>query len=156
MNCKKMKSSILLLGLMAAIIIALPGCKDSKKDEAQQTLAQKMLGKWNVEGSYEKEDGKWVIISAPDDEGWYDFRADGTVSAYQRVSGQEQTAEMKWSVDETTGDFSLTRNNKEGYPGKVAFENDDRLTLLYTTTLDPATGELRQGEFKDVLLREKK
>lgn len=156
MNCKKMTLNILLLGLMAAVVVALPGCKDDNKGEAQQSLAQKMLGKWNVEGSYEKKDGKWVIISAPDDEGWYDFRADGTVTAYQRVNGEEQMGEMQWSVDETTSDFSLMRNNNQIFPGTVAFESDDRLALLYTTTFDPAIRDTRQGEFKDVLLREKK
>ncbi|WP_158712746.1 hypothetical protein [Parabacteroides pacaensis] len=156
MNCKKMNLSILLLGLIAAIIVALPGCKDSKKDKAPQSLAEKMAGKWNVEGTYEKKNGEWVSISAPDDAGWYDFRTDGTVSAYQRTGGKEQTAEMEWSVDETTGEFSLTRNNNKSYPGKVVFESDDRLTFLYPTILDSSTGEPRQGEFKDVLLREKK
>lgn len=156
MNCKKISLSILLLGMMAVIIVALPGCKDNKDKEAKKSLAEKMVGRWTVEGCYEKQNGEWMKISAADDEGWYEFKADSTVSAYQRTSGQEHAAEMEWSVDETTGDFHLTRDGKGTYPGKVVFESDDRLTFLYTTNLDPSTGELHQGEFKDVLLRDKK
>lgn len=156
MNLKKMSLSVLLVGMMAAIIVALPSCKDSKKNETEKTLTEKVVGKWTVTGSYEKQNGKWVSIFGANDAGWYDFKADGTVSAYQRLSGNEQEAEMEWHVDNTTGEFYLVKDNKKSFPGKVVFENDDQFAIHYTTNRDAATGQTYQGEFKDVLQRDKK
>lgn len=149
MNCKKITLSVFLLGVLATIIVALPGCKD---DETLTT--ERMVGKWNVTGMYEKLDGEWVSIFGADDAGWYNFRSDGTVSAYQRTDGKEQEAEMEWHVDDTTGEFYLVKDNKRSLPGTVVFENDDQFALHYTTILD-SSGQPRPGEFKDILQRSK-
>lgn len=151
MKSRKITLSVLLLGIMAIIAVALPGCKD----KAEKSLAEKMIGRWNTTGSYEKLNGEWVKISGEGDKGWYEFRPDGTVSAYQLNSGQEQKVEMEWSVDEATGNCTLIRDNGKTHPGKVVFENDDRFAIHYTTTFDHSIGQTREGEFKDVQQRER-
>lgn len=156
MNYKKISFSILLLGLMATVLIALPGCKDKKNDKAEQTLAEKMVGKWNFEGGYEKQNGEWVCISDADDEAWYDFKPDGTIDAYRHSGEVERSMLMKWSVDKETGDLRIFRESGEPVPIKAVFESDDQFYFYYTTGVEPSTGETREGEFKEVLVRDKK
>lgn len=153
MKSRKITLSVLLLGIMA-IIAVLSGCKENKKNEVQKSLAEKIVGKWNVTGSYEKLNGEWVSIIGEGDECRYDFRPDGIVSAYQRNKGQELSAEIKWSMDEETGKCTFTQENGKVLPLKVVFDNDDQFSIYYTSIFDPSTGQHREGEFKDVQQRE--
>lgn len=154
MDSKKITLNVFFLAFIATIIVALPGCKDDSKDNGPKSFAEKVIGKWNVTESYEKIDGEWVGLFGTGDKGWYEFRSDGTLSAYQASSEGEHSAEMKWSVDEATGIFTFTQGNWQSEPLKAVFESDDRFFFLYTTSFDP-TGQSRTGEFKDVQERVK-
>lgn len=153
MNRMKNMCNILILGFMAAALVALPGCEDSKKDE--NGLAAKIAGHWNTTGSYEKIDGEWVNIMGANDVCWYKFRPDGTVTAYQRVGDHERLAEMQWTIDEKTAEFRLIQDDGQSFLTQLVFENDDEFALLYTRNYDVSTGQPRIGEFKDVLRRVK-
>lgn len=152
-NIGKNMRNILYIGIAVLILGMLPGCDDDTKDDARKSFSELIVGHWDTVGSYEKIDGEWVDILAPGDECWYKFRKDGTVSAFQRVGGNERTAEMKWTVDNATGDFRLIRDNGESFASKAVFENDDEFALHYTRNYDTSTDQPRLGEFKDVLRR---
>lgn len=156
MNCKKINLSILLLGLMATVLVALPGCKDDENSETEKTTAEKIVGKWNVEGSYEKLNGEWVRMNDGTDIGWYYFNPDGTLEACRYIGEDEYTARMKWNVEEATGHLLIFGLNGESAEVTGIFENDDRFSFYYTTEMNPETGETRDGEFKEVLVRDKK
>lgn len=147
MNSRKINLRVLLLGIMASIIITLPGCKDD------DSLADKLVGKWNTTGSFEKQNGEWVNILREGDECSYDIRPDGTVTGYQRSGGRERTAEMTWSVDEETSTFSL-HGDGTSFSVKIVFDNDDQFSMYYTTNYDVSPENPRSGEFKDVNVRE--
>lgn len=150
MNTKKISLHVLFIGLMATLIVALPGCKDDKDGGEEKSLAEKIVGKWIVVDSYEKQGDKWVSLFGADDEGWYVFKTGGSVTAYQRSGDKEKTAEMTWSVDETTGMFILSQDDWQSEPLKVVFESDDEFSFYYTDYSDASTVQPRKGEFKDV------
>ena len=154
MNYKKISLSLLAFTLTAVVLVALPGCKDDEKTE--KSLAEKMVGKWNFEGGSEKQNGEWVRISDADDGAWYDFKPDGTVDAYRHSGEVERSMLMKWSVDKETGDLHIYSETGQPVPVTAVFETGDRFYFYYTTGTNPSTGETREGEFKEVLVREKK
>lgn len=147
--------NILTFGILSILLVALPGCKDDKKNDSPKTLAEKIVGHWDTTGSYEKIDGKWVNIMGANDVCWYKFRPDGTVTAFQRIGDHERLAEMQWTIDEKTAEFRLIQEGGQSFLTQLVFENDDEFSLLYTRNYDVATEQPRIGEFKDVLRRVK-
>ena len=152
---------ILLLMACAMAGAACTGCKDNGNkgtqpptEETQKTLAEQLVGKWNFSKSYEKKNGEWVEISfGLPDEGWHEYRADGTYAAYSRSGDKEHKVEMKWSVDKATNELQWIKDGKTTTL-KVKIEADNTLSMFYDTNFDPATGQMIKGEFKDVLIRE--
>lgn len=155
MNSKENRLSVLLLSLMAAILVVLPACKGNNKDEAPKSLAERIIGKWNVTGVYTKQNGEWTNTIGEDEEGWFEFRSDSTVTIYRRSGDMKSTMKVKWSVDETTSILTITKEG-QAYSAKMVFENDDRFAFHYTSTVNPSTGEDITGEFKEVLQRDNK
>lgn len=126
-----------------------------RMDESQKTLAEKLVGKWYFEKSFEKKDGEWIEISfGLPDEGWHEYKNDGTYTGYSRSGTNEMTAKADWSINNSTGELRLT------YKGETALytiyfeDNDNTLYILYSQNIDPATGEMVTGEFRDMLIRE--
>ena len=67
-----------------AMMTAFTGCKDNngKDDETGilKPIAEHITGKWNIETSYAKKDGKWEESPMPEGQGQtYTIRTDGTV-----------------------------------------------------------------------------
>lgn len=126
----------------------------ARMDESQKTLAEQLVGKWNFSKSYEKKDGEWVEITyGVPDEGWYQYREDATFTAYSRSGGNEMTIDMNWTANTTTGDVRWIGGDGQASTVKVAIEADGTLSVFYANNVDPSTGQVITGEFKDVLVR---
>lgn len=125
-----------------------------RMDETNKTLAEKLVGKWKFSKTYEKKSGEWVEISfGIPDEGTYEYKEDGTATAYSRKGDNELTVNMKWSINNNTGEM-LQMTDKGTSSIIVSFEDDNTQILNYTDNFDPATGQVVKGEYKDVLVRE--
>lgn len=126
----------------------------ARMDESQKTLAEQLVGKWNFSKSYEKKDGKWVEITyGVPDEGWHRYREDATWTAYSRRGENEKTIDMNWTANTTTGVVRFTGGDGQASTVKVAIEADGTLSLFYENNVDPSTGQVVTGEYKDVLVR---
>ena len=155
MNSKGNRLSVLLFAFMVALLVALPGCRNNNRGEAPKSIAERIVGKWNVTGICMKQNGEWKNTMDEDSEGRFEFRADSTVFIYRRSGDLKSTKEAKWGVEETTYIFTIT-DEGQAYSTKMVFENEDRFAFHYTSTLDPSTGQPITGEFKEVLQRDKK
>lgn len=128
--------------------------KFARMDEAQKTLAEKLIGKWNFSKSYEKKNGEWVEISfGLPNEGWYLYREDGSFTVYSRNGEDEKTSDMNWSVNNVTGELRWVNKDGQSSEVNVVIEEDGTLSVFYLYNLDPSTGQAITGEFKDVLIR---
>lgn len=126
----------------------------ARMDESWKTLAERLVGKWNFSKSYEKKDGEWVEITyGVPDEGWHQYREDATFTAYSRSGGNEMTIDMDWTANTTTGEVRWIVEDGQASTVKVAIEADRTLSVLYANNVDPSTGQVITGEFKDVLIR---
>lgn len=126
----------------------------ARMDESQKTLAEQLVGKWNFSKSYEKKDGKWVEITyGVPDEGWHLYREDATFTAYSRSGENEITSDMNWTANTTTGEVRWIGKDGQASTMKVAIEADGTLSVFYANNVDPSTGQVISGEFKDVLVR---
>ena len=62
---------------------------------------------------------------------------------------------MYWMVNCTTGDMRWFESTpKEASTANVTIDGDT-MTVLYSKSYDPATGQVVEGEFKDVLILDK-
>lgn len=126
----------------------------ARMDESQKTLAEQLVGKWNFSKSYEKKDGEWVEITyGVPDEGWHLYREDATFTAYSRSGENEMTSDMNWTASTTTGEVRWIGEDGQASTMKVAIEADGTLSVFYANNVDPSTGQVISGEFKDVLVR---
>lgn len=126
----------------------------TRMDESQKTLAEQLVGKWNFSKSYEKKDGEWVEITyGVPDEGWHLYREDATFTAYSRSGGNEMTSDMNRTANTTTGEVRWIGEDGQASTMKVAIEADGTLSVFYANNVDPSTGQVISGEFKDVLVR---
>ena len=126
----------------------------ARMDESQKTLAEQLVGKWNFSKSYEKKDGEWVEITyGVPDEGWHLYREDATFTAYSRSGENEITSDMNWTANTTTGEVRWIGKDGQASTMKVAIEADGTLSVFYANNVDPSTGQVISGEFKDVLVR---
>lgn len=126
----------------------------ARMDESQKTLAEQLVGKWNFSKSYEKKDGEWVEITyGVPDEGWHLYREDATFTAYSRSGENEMTSDMNWTASTTTGEVRWIGEDGQASTMKVAIEADGTLSVFYANNVDPSTGQVITGEFKDVLVR---
>lgn len=143
-------TSILLTTCCLAAMTVFTGCNDDNKNKDGETgilkpIAENITGKWNMEESHRKQDGKWVEDPIPEgQELTYTLRTDGTVVGAQTMEDGFTTLHSgKWKTDEnantltfgtmTVGILSLDANS---------FEMD------YGEAVDTETGETLKGEFK--------
>lgn len=123
-----------------------------------QHPAEGYLGKWLFSQSYKKEQGKWVESSfGIPDEGWHEYRKQGDVKFHSRMGDQVSEGVAMWSVNCTTGEmvWQLLPDGKNQSTQHVTVEGDT-MTILYSQSFDPATGQVLEGEFKDILIRSDK
>lgn len=128
----------------------------TRADQEPLTLAESLVGRWLYVSTYEKKDGTWTECNyGRPDEGWHRYRPDGTAVSYSRMGSQEQTATMKWTANQRTGTVVWTNPENEAQAStlQVEPEGDDTLNVLYGKNFDPATGQVVEGEFKDVMKR---
>lgn len=128
----------------------------TRADQGPLILAERLVGRWLYVTSYEKKDGTWTECSyGRPDEGWHRYQPDGTAVSYSRMGSQEQTATMRWTANQRTGTVVWTNPDNEAQTStmQVEPEGDDTLNVLYSRNFDPATGQVVEGEFKDVLKR---
>lgn len=125
-----------------------------RTSESDMTFSEQLLGKWEYVGSYEKVDGKWVESDfASVDEGYYILREGGDGTVHVRYSDIDDTSEMTWSANGKTSELNITYTPEESISEKVTLSEDGRgLSLYYSWCKDVDTGEVREGEFKDVFV----
>lgn len=121
-----------------------------------KSLEEQLIGKWNFSKSYQKKDGQWqeITFGIPE-EGWHHYNADGTVTFHSRMNGQDEDSEMKWVVNNETGEMRWYELNPEKALTVNISVDGDTMTVLYVRNFDPSVGQVVEGEFKDVLIREK-
>lgn len=121
-------------------------------DTSVKTLAEQMVGKWHSK-SYEKVDGEWkeITFGVPD-VGMVSFLETGFCKMYSKVGEMENTSELMWSVNGTTNELRLKIDGREDVIQRIEFVDENSWCNYYDTNTDHTTGEVRKGEFKDVML----
>lgn len=154
MNCLKLKSILTMAGCLA-MITAFTGCKDNNGKDGDpgilKPIAEHITGKWNLETSYMKQDGKWVESPIPEGQGQtYTIRTDGTVmSAVTAADGFTTLKAGKWNTDEEAGTLTLAIMTVDVLSlDATSFEMGD-----HGKTTDTETGEELEGDFKWRLTR---
>ncbi len=153
----KTKAIILFLILTMLSGTALTSCGSvNDNDKELNILSKSIIGKWNFSKSYQKKDGQWqeITFGIPE-EGWHHYNADGTVTFHSRMNGQDEDSEMKWVVNNETGEMRWYESDPEKALTVNVSVNGDTMTVLYSRNFDPTVGQVVEGEFKDVLIREK-
>lgn len=120
------------------------------------TFVEKVEGRWTLAKTCEKVDGEWreTTFAVPD-EAWCDLKPDGTFTLYAKNGDKEQKSEGKWFFNATTKQRRLVIDGKN-YDHSFNMVDNDTMEIFYSTNADLATGEMRKGEFKDVMVRAKK
>lgn len=123
---------------------------------SSKSLEEQLIGKWKFSKSYQKKEGEWqeITFGIPE-EGWHQYNADGIVIFHSRMNGEDEDSEMKWVVNNETGEMRWYESD----PGKALTVNvsvdSDAMTVHYSRNFDPTVGQVVEGEFKDILIREK-
>lgn len=122
-------------------------------DIGEKHPVESYLGKWVFSKSYQKKDGQWQEITfAIPDEGWHEYSEDGFVAFHSRMGGKDEDYKRYWMVNCTTGDMRWFESTpKEASTVNVTVDGDT-MTLLYSKNFDPVTGQVVEGEFKDILV----
>ena len=142
-------NSIFLTACCLATMTAFTGCKDSNDKDSEtgilRPIAENVIGKWNMEKSQKKQDGKWVEDPIPEGEGHiYTLRTDGTaLSAFTAPDGYTKLNQGEWKVDEATGKLTLGTMTVD-----VLGLDATSLVMGHDEARDSETGELMQGEFR--------
>lgn len=142
--------------MMAVAILTLTftGCSDEATpefdDKILKPVAKNVIGKWNMEESYKKLDGKWVEDPIPEGQGLtYTIRTDGTVlSAFTAPDGYTKLNLGEWKTDEAANKLTLGTMTVD-----VLSLNATSFEMGYDEARDPETGELMEGEFKWKFIR---
>ncbi len=132
-------------------------CNNGNDDSTSlNSLEEQLIGKWVFSKSYQKKDGQWKEITfAIPDEGWHEYSEDGFVKFHSRMNGKDEDIKMHWMLDSDTGEMLwFVSNPEEASRVKVSVDGDI-MTVLYSKNFDPVAGHVVEGEFKDVLIREK-
>ena len=152
-SIKKM-SALLTMMSVAILTLTFTGCSDEATPESDnkilKPLADNILGKWNMEESYKKLDGKWVEDPIPEgQELTYTIRTDGTVlSAFTAPDGYTKLNLGEWKTDEASNKLTLGTMTVD-----VLSLNATSFEMGYDEARDPETGELMEGEFKWKFIR---
>ena len=148
MNSYKERNFLPLV--LMAVTVLLSGCGSDNANKSGEDIlkpiTRHITGKWNLETSYMKQDGKWVESPIPEDQGQtYTIRTDGTVmSAVTAADGFTTLKAGKWTTDEKAGTLTLATMTVNILSlDATSFEMGD-----YGKTIDTETGEELEGEFK--------
>ena len=142
-------NSIFLTACCLATMTAFTGCKDSNDKDSEtgilRPIAENVTGKWNMEKSQKKQDGKWVEDPIPEGEGHiYTLRTDGTaLSAFTAPDGYTKLNVGEWKVDEATDRLTLGTMTVD-----VLGLDAASLVMGHDEARDSETGEMMQGEFR--------
>lgn len=151
----RIRKRLLFLFLVCTTIGTLnTGCSDDATpefdDKILKPVAKNVIGKWNMEESYKKQDGKWVEDPIPEGQGLtYTIRMDGTVlSAFTAPDGYTKLNLGEWKTDEAANKLTLGTMTVD-----VLSLNATSFEMGYDEARDPETGELMEGEFKWKFIR---
>ena len=62
---------------------------------------------------------------------------------------------MQWKANAVTDTVSYKApRQRQGVPSAHHLEDDRTMYVFYSVNFDPATGEMREGEYRDLLLKE--
>lgn len=142
-------NSIFLTACWLATMTAFTGCKDSNDKDSEtgilRPIAENVTGKWNMEKSQKKQDGKWVEDPIPEGEGHiYTLRTDGTaLSAFTAPDGYTKLNQGEWKVDEATDRLTLGTMTVD-----VLSLDATSLVMGHDEARDSETGEIMEGEFR--------
>ena len=145
----KLKNIFLTVLAATAVGFTMTGCDDNngKNDKTGilKPLSEHIIGKWNMEESHRKQDGKWVEDPIPEGQGQtYTIRTDGTVlSAFTATDGYTKLNLGDWNADEATNKLTLGTMTVD-----VLSLEADSFEMGYSEARDSETGELMEGEFK--------
>lgn len=149
-NYLKQKSTLVAVCCLMAMTACTDCNDDNKNKEGESTIlkpiAEHITGKWGIETSYMKQDGKWVESPIPEgQEHTYTIRTDGTVvRAVTAADGFTTLKAGKWNTDEEAGTLTLTTMTVDIYSlDSTSFEMGN-----YGKTTDTETGEEVEGDFK--------
>lgn len=126
-------------------------------DEGQKNFAERLVGRWHFSKSYEKKEGEWKEITyGIPDVGWYEYTEQGTFIAYSRQGDNEHTADpMQWKANAATDTVSYKPLDSDKVSRvRITLEDDRTMYVFYSVNFDPATGEMREGEYRDLLLKD--
>lgn len=127
-----------------------------RMNENKKNLAEQLVGKWAFQKTYEKKvNGEWVETNfAVPDNGWFKFGENGNCIQHTAKGGKEEEIELQWSIYMTTGEIRWSKDAKTSTTKVALSEDGNMLEHYYMGNRDAETGEIRDGEFKDVLVRE--
>lgn len=153
-NCLKLKN-IILAACCLTTMTAFTGCDDNKDKDSEtgilKPIAEHITGKWNIETSFLKQDGKWVEDPMPEGQGQtYTIRTDGTVmSTITAADGYTTLNAGEWKTDEEANTLTLATMTVNIYSlDATSFEMGE-----YGKLTDTETGEEVEGDFKWRLTR---
>lgn len=146
----QVRKRLLFLFLVCSTIGTLnAGCSDKAAPESDNTilrpLAENVIGKWNMEKSQKKQDGKWVEDPISEGGGHtYTMRTDGTaLSVFTAPNGYTKLNQGEWKVDEATNKLTLGTMTVD-----VLKLDATSLVMWHDEARDSETGELMHGEFR--------
>lgn len=126
-------------------------------DEGQKNFAERLVGRWHLSKSYEKNEGEWKEITyGIPDVAWYEYTEQGTFIAYFRQGDNERTsAPMQWKANAATDTVSYKSLDSDKVSRvRITLKDDRTMYVFYSVNFDPATGEMREGEYRDLLLKD--
>lgn len=153
-NYFKLKNIIFAVCCLTAMT-AFAGCNDNNDKDSEtgilKPISQHITGKWNLETSYAKKDGKWVESPMPEGQGQtYTIRTDGTVvSAVTAADGFTTLKAGKWTTDEKAGMLTLATMTVNIY----SLDANSFEMGYYGTIADTETGETLETDYKWRLTR---
>lgn len=146
----QVRKRLLFLFLVCSTIGTLnTGCSDKATPKSDnkilKPIAENIIGKWSMEESYKKLDGKWVEDPIPEgQELIYTIRKDGTVlSAFTSPDGYTKLNLGKWQADEAADKVTIGTMKVD-----VLGLDVDTFIMGYSEARDSETDELMNGEFR--------
>lgn len=119
------------------------------------SFAEKVAGRWVFGKSYEKKGDEWRETSfAVPGEAWCDLNPDGSFTLYDKTGDNERKSEGAWAFNVRTKQRRLVIDGKN-FDHTFNMPDENTMEIFYSTNSDPVTGEIRTGEFKDVMKKVK-
>lgn len=115
------------------------------------SFSEKVAGRWVFGKSYEKKGDEWreTTFAVPG-EACCDLNPDGSYIFYDKTGGNERKSEGTWAFNVRTKQRCLTIDG-QNFDHSFNMPDENTMEIFYSTNADPVTGEIRTGEFKDVM-----